>query len=327
MRVLLTGATGNLGRAMVGRLLAEGHDVGILTRRPFLAASLFGTTVTLHEWHPLTEPVPAGALTGVDAILHMTGASLAGGPSRERTALAVTSRTTATRRLVAALAGGPIRLVVTSLALARQEPGEAVTEDTPPPSNPSPAERAVAAWEAEAMAATSAGASVAIVRLGLIAQPGGPLAALARMAGLGIGPAMHHSLISAIAIEDAVAMLSGLLQDRALEGLIHGVAPVAVPGAALTGLLRRISPMPTTLQLPTRLVGGSLGLTAQLVTGRRQVAPMRLVAAGASFAAPDPSASLERALHALAAARGQSWLALPARRRPSEPSAGTAEPT
>jgi NAD dependent epimerase/dehydratase family enzyme len=296
MRVLVTGATGNLGRAVVLRLCDEGNQVSVLTRRPFLAAAALGARVTIHEWHPLSETVPAEAVDEVDAVLHLMGAPLLGSPAREVAAELVASRINTTRKLVEALQARPLRLVVASVAIAPGEAGPPVTEETPAAAKPSLLERDIRSWEAEALAAEASGASVAVVRLGLIATPGEPLAALLALARRGIAPGLKGALIPAIALEDAVAMLTGLLQHRALTGLIHGVAPEPVAGEHLMRALRRYAPTGRALAVPVSLLRRRLGLAAAILSCHRRIVPERLANAGADFAAPDPLAALERAL-------------------------------
>jgi NAD dependent epimerase/dehydratase family enzyme len=303
MRVLVTGATGNLGRAIVARLSEEGHLVSVLTRRPFLAAAQVGAGVTVHEWHPLSEAVPPEALEQVDAVLHLMGAPLCGSPSREVAAELVASRVNSTRRLVEALRDRPLRLVVTSVAIAPGEAGPPVTEDTPAAVAASSLEQGIRSWEEEAAAAAETGTSVAIVRLGLVATPAGPLAALLALARRGIAPSLKGAMIPAIAPEDAAAMLSGLLQHRALDGVIHGVAPKPVKGEVLMQALSRHAPTGRALAVPISLLRRRLGLVAAMLSCHRRIVPHRLESAGAAYSSPDPTAALERALQELAGSR------------------------
>ena len=303
MRVLVTGATGNLGRSAVTRLIEEGHQVSVLTRRPFQAADLFGAGVSVHEWHPLSEAVPAEALDSVDAVLHLMGAPLCGSQSRDAAKDVVASRIYSARGLAEALKRRQVRLVATSIAIAPAEAGPPVTEDLLPANATSSLERDIRSYEAELEAATGDGLSVAIVRLGLVAMRGGPLAALMALARRGLCPNLKGALIPAIAREDAVAMLAGLLQHRTLEGLIHGVAPMPVEGEALMAALRPHAPGGRFIAVPISLLRRRLGLAAALLSCHRQVVPQRLQAAGAAFAAPDPMPAFVDALTEIADAR------------------------
>ena len=70
MRVLVTGGTGFIGRPLVEKLTAAGHEVRLLTRRDLPAPD---------------QPLPPAILSGVDAIVNMAGESIAGGRWTEAT--------------------------------------------------------------------------------------------------------------------------------------------------------------------------------------------------------------------------------------------------
>ncbi len=323
MRVLVTGATGHLGRAVVARLSLEGHAVSVITRRPFLAADVLGPDIEAHEWHPLSEAFPADAVEGADAILNLMGAPLSGGPPKATIADIVATRLNSKRRQVEDMNGPPLRLDVASIAIAPAEGGAPVTEDTPSTAKPSSLERFIRSWEDEAAAAAGSGASVAVARLGLVAMPGGPLSALMALARRGLCPSLKGAVIPAIALDDAVAMLTGLLQHRALEGIIHGVAPEPLEGEVLMHALRRHAPGGRALTVPVSLLRRRLGLAAALLSCHRQIVPQRLAAAGTAYVSPDPTGAVEQALHEIRDSRRGAQRDNRSDREPTPP---TAEP-
>ncbi|MEZ5856064.1 MAG: NAD(P)H-binding protein [Hyphomicrobiaceae bacterium] len=307
MAVIVTGATGRIGHAMVQRLLAEGAAVRVLSRRPLLAQDLFGGSVEIHEWHPFSENVPAAALDGVRGVLHLMGAPFADGPIRGRDALATSSRLVATRRMIDALAGCGVRLLVVSPAIVpREVPAGAVAahafdgmDDLGQGGAPLP-------WEEVALAAHSDSLSVAVVRLGLLTQPSEALVALVALARMGLVPKLDGAQIGAITPGDATAMLSGLLARSDLTGLFHGVAPIPIPGQVIREALEQLRPafIPGGITLPsmvtTRLLARYLGLLATILTASQVPEPRRLLAAGAVFETPDPTDALLAALQTVA---------------------------
>ena len=83
MTILITGATGLVGRALTLALLEQGTDVRVVTRRPHRvleAFSAYSSRVLAFEWHPRTEPFPPEALAGVERVIHLMGAPLQGIP-------------------------------------------------------------------------------------------------------------------------------------------------------------------------------------------------------------------------------------------------------
>ncbi|MDX2156650.1 MAG: NAD-dependent epimerase/dehydratase family protein [Hyphomicrobiaceae bacterium] len=299
MAVLVTGATGRLGEAVVARLLDTGHEVRALTRRPFRAHSRFGGRVSVHEWHPLSEAVPDEAMAGVTGIVHLMGAPLAGGPVRDRAELVRSSRCASTQRLIEAMGGRNIRLIVTSVALPPR-PAAALADsaagDIARPDLP---------WEADAAAGAAAGASVAIVRLGLIAAPGGPISALVSLAASGLKLDLARARIPAIDANDAAAMLAGLLAKPDMTGLFLGVAPEPARGDAVVDALQKAARFrsPVAISAPRWLVVRRLGLLASLIQTETALSPGRLLAAGAHFTTPDPTPALVRAIETTIAAR------------------------
>lgn len=271
MHVLLTGATGEVGRAVVARLLSEGHRVSILTRRPFLAEHLYGTTVELSEWHPFSEAWPHEAVNGADAVLHMLGVPFAGGPSRGRAALIAASRNATVDSLIAGIRHRVPRLVAVSIV------------------QPLAAQPMTLDWEEKILAAQSKDFSVAVVRLGLVAAPSAPLSTLARLARQGFAPSLRGAMIPAITLSDAAAMLSGVLAAPSIEGIVNGVAPEALSGARLTALLKRLNRPGLLLPLPSPIAAMRLGDVLPLLQNRIPIAPERLLAAGARFSEPDPT--------------------------------------
>src|SRR5205807_392372 len=81
MRITVTGATGLIGRALVGELLRRGDEVTVLTRDTARARRAFAGdgpgTVEAVDWDLLAEPAPVGALAGRDAVVHLAGENVA----------------------------------------------------------------------------------------------------------------------------------------------------------------------------------------------------------------------------------------------------------
>ncbi len=305
MAIIVTGATGTLGQFTVRRLLAEGLTVRVLTRRPLLAERLFGADVALYEWHPFSEDVPGEALAGARGVVHLMGAPFSDLPVGGRDDLAASSRVESTRRLVAALHGRDMRLVVVSPAI-----GDDVGRDgaegavrAEPVEGLAPGGRLLP-WEEIALNAgrDNDGPSVGVVRLGLLAHPSEPLATVVRLAKIGIAPRLASTGIAAITPSDAAAMLSGLLARQDLTGVFWGVAPSPVSGQALAAALGRLRPasLPQAIGLPAPFVRWTitrrLGQLAPMLTAVRAIQPIRLLEAGASFETPDPTAALLAAI-------------------------------
>ena len=307
MRVLVTGSTGILGRQVVDRLLAEGYDVAVVTRRLFAAESAFAQrAVHITEWHPMSDPMPDGALDGVEAIVNLAGEPITGAFGPDRLARLKDSRITVAERLAAATRGRQIRVVGVSVVLPPESSGsdDILTDLSPRPELSSGLARDLLATEAACNAITASGAGVAIVRLGIVLAPGPLLATLVRLAERGRVPRLDGALIPAIAIEDAAALIAGLVSQPQITGPLIGVAPEPLPGAALSRALANLSRVPVALPLRRRGLERHIGPLAGLLYNRVRVVPQRLLDAGAGFQHADLEATLARTLSTVCGADG-----------------------
>ena len=137
MRVIVTGATGLIGRRLVRALRSRGDDVTALARDPGSARAALG--VEAIAWDPTGGPAPIGALDGRDAVVHLAGENVAQRwTARARRAIRE-SRVVGTRNLVAGLEAadaGP-RVLVSSSAVGYYGPrgDELLEEDAGPGSD------------------------------------------------------------------------------------------------------------------------------------------------------------------------------------------------
>jgi uncharacterized protein len=284
VRIAITGATGLIGSAL-GRSLADGgDDVVRLVRRPPASAGEV-------RWDPATAGAGLGPelLTGLDALVHLSGAPIAGGrwtAARKRELRS--SRIASTAALVRALVGAPqpppVLLIASAIGWYGDTGGRDVDESAP-------AGRGFLAdlvrdWEAAAQPATDAGLRVVNLRSGVVlSRRGGMLRPLLLPFRLGlgarIGPGTQY--LSWISIEDHVRACRFLLTDSQLDGPVNLTAPAPATNAEFTAALARQLHRPALLRVPAGLVRGALGeLSGELLTSYR-VRPARLEGAGFAF--------------------------------------------
>ena len=188
MRFVLAGASGFLGRPLVRSLLADGHDVVVLTRRPNTAASGHREV----GWQPDGTAGPwAEVLDGADGVVNLAGESIAGGRWTPARKAAITeSRLLSTRSLVAAIDLAKVRppVLVSGSAVGFYGPhGEEVVTEADGAADDFLG-RLSLEWERAAQAAESGGTRVVLVRTGLVLErDGGALKAMLLPFQLGVG--------------------------------------------------------------------------------------------------------------------------------------------
>ncbi|HEX2569237.1 MAG TPA: NAD-dependent epimerase/dehydratase family protein, partial [Polyangia bacterium] len=108
MKIIVSGATGLIGRHLLPALRAHGATLAVLTRDTTRAHQQLG--LGGHPWDPLAEPAPRSALDGADVVIHLAGEPVAGGRWNEgRKRLIRDSRVLGTRHLVEGIAAADPR--------------------------------------------------------------------------------------------------------------------------------------------------------------------------------------------------------------------------
>ena len=294
-RVLVTGGTGFIGRALVERLLDAGHAVTVLTRDPARAAGLLGGRVACVRSADALAPDAA-----FDAIVNLAGAPVVGPRWTERRkALLLASRVGVTRALAGWLKRAPGRPAVWVQASAigfygARDPGEALTED-------SPAGRGFMAelcvrLEAAAGEIADLGVRVVALRLGLVfGRGGGALPALLLPYRFGLGARLGdgRQVVSWIHRDDVIALVARSLGDASMRGAYNAVAPEAVAQADFAAAAGRALHRPVWLRVPAAPVRLLAGEMAQLFVDGQRVVPRRLLDTGYAFRFPTLRAALE----------------------------------
>ena len=290
MRVLVSGARGLIGSALLPMLRAEGHEITVLTRR----ASRPGEV----GWDPATGRLEAGALEGFDAIVHLAGEPIGvrWTPARKQSIRA--SRVAGTRLLAERLAGlaRPPRVLVSVSAIGWYgDRGEELLDETSPPGTGF-LPWVCREWEAAALPAAARGIRVVHPRLGLVLTPlGGSLARMLPVYRLGLGGRLGNGRAwwSWVALDDVVAVFRRALADERLAGPLNVVTPGAVTGGAFARTLGRVLGRPALLPVPAvvlRVLFGEMADGALLSSAR--VVPARLRAVGHEFRFPELEGAL-----------------------------------
>lgn len=315
MRVLVTGATGFVGRPLCLRLRRDGHEVVALSRSPASAQARLDPDVTVVPLRPEDGGGFDKALEGVDAVVHLAGESIAGGrwtPSRKARIRA--SRVDLTRVLVDTIrkrSERPSVLVSGSAVGVYGDRGDELLTEESGPGEGFLSEVATA-WEREAREAEALGLRVACVRTGVVlGRDGGalPVMSLPFRFGLGGPVAGGGHWMPWIHLDDIVEIFARAVTDDQLHGPVLGTAPASVTNAAFTSALGRALGVPAILPAPAFALRLVLGEAAALALDSVRCSPARLLALGHTWRHPDLDTALRdlvdtSPVHAISTHRG-----------------------
>lgn len=294
-RVAVTGASGLIGSALVARLAREGVAVRRLVRR--------APRDDEAAWDPDADRIDAGALDGVDAVVHLAGENIAQRWNAEVKRRLRDSRvrgTTLLARAVAARASSVRTLLSASAVGIYGDRGDEPLDETSAPGGDFLSHLAVE-WERSADAARDAGVRVAHPRTGIVlAAHGGALERMLPPFRLGVGGPLGdgRQWTSWIALADMVEALVHALRDVTLAGPFNCTAPAPVRNAELAATLGRVLHRPALLPTPTfalNLLFGREMVEATLLASQRAL-PRRLEQAGFRFAHPTLEGALRHEL-------------------------------
>jgi len=295
VRVLIAGASGFIGSALVERLTAGGHEVVRLVRRRAQAPDEA-------TWSPAAGIIDFTVMDRVDAVVNLSGASLARLPwTKNYRGVLVDSRITATRTLADAMrkARHPPAVFLSASAVGYygDRPGELLTEFSSAGSGF--LAELVGRWETAAMLAPDE-TRTAVFRTGIVVGYGGAMQRIGTLTRFGLSGRLgtggqHWPWIS---LDDEVAALLHLL-DSKLSGPVNLVGPTPATADRVMNAMAERMHRPYTFTVPERMLELALGRAAdELLLSSQKVRPQRLIDDGFRFSHVTVESALDAMLSA-----------------------------
>lgn len=297
LSILVTGATGFIGSALVRQLIGAGHVVTVLTRDPLRAAFHFEGKVRAirccEELHPDSV---------IDVVMHLAGAPVIGSPwTFKRQQVLRDSRLRTARSLLNWINRASHRPAVWIQASAigfygPRRPEEVLTEDSTPGTGFMA--ELCKAIELQSLEAASMGLRVVNLRFGLVLGRGGALTALALPFRLGLGGRMGsgHQVWSWIHLKDLLRAIELAIHDEMLQGPVDVTAPSPLPEFEFAQLLGKTLHRPVWFHVPERLLKLLLGEMADVFIAGQRVLPRKLIDRGFRFEFPEAGPALQELL-------------------------------
>ena len=287
MIILVTGASGFIGRPLCTHLQKMGHTLRILSRSPDAMEASFPAAKVM-EWEPLTETPPVSFIEGVSAVIHLAGESVAGSWKAPGKKQAIReSRVLGTRHLVQAFEEATLKpeLFISASAIGYYgDRGEDQLEESEGPGNDFLAS-VCSEWEAEAGKAVEAGIKTTCLRIGVVlGRDGGALKEMIPHFRKGMGGSMGsgRQWWSWIHLDDLIGLIQHLLENPA-DGPVNATAPEPVRQKEFARALGRELHKPTILPIPAFALRMLLGeFASELLTSRR-VVPAKALETGFTF--------------------------------------------
>ncbi|MEK6986427.1 MAG: TIGR01777 family oxidoreductase [Candidatus Thermoplasmatota archaeon] len=287
MRILVTGASGLLGRRLLPALLAAGHSVVALSRTPL--ATAWPPGVTALTWTGALPEVGA-----VDGVVNLAGEPIIGRRwNEEQKRRLIASRVDGTRALVAGLgpqASPPILVNASAVGHYGILTTAPCPEETPAANDF--LAQLCASWEAAARAYT--GRSVQLRFGHLLDASGGYLGKLLPILRAGVGGPIGNGRqpMPWVHIDDAVGAILWALTTSTASGPYNVVAPERVNQGQFTRALGRHLHRPTFLPVPAFALRLRFGEVAPVLAGGQDAPPYRLLGEGYRFRHPELVAAL-----------------------------------
>lgn len=285
MHILITGATGLIGRHLTKSLLSQSHIITILSRDIQRARSLFGDSAnylnTLDNLSTLNE---------FDAVINLAGEPIADKrwtkEQKERLCQSRWQLTAQLSKLIIQSENPPSVFISGSAVGYYGDQGQSVVTEEDESPHPEFTHTLCQRWEDEALRAQSSRTRVCLLRTGIVlSTEGGALSKMLPIFKVGLGGPLGNGqqYMPWIHINDMVNGIIFLLTTPGLNGPFNMVSPYPVHNELFTDLLSSAIDRPHFFRTPAFVIKMLMGESAVLVLGGQRALPKRLEAAGYHF--------------------------------------------
>ncbi len=297
MKVLITGASGLIGRALQRSFRTKGYELLLASRNEPKGAEDI-------KWSVEEGFADPSRLEGIDGVVHLAGENVSGGIrwTEEKKKAIRDSRVLGTRNVVNAISQlkDKPRFLISSSAIGFY--GERGDEELSESSSAGDGFLAEVSreWESESRRAEDAGIRTVLLRTGIVlSKDGGALGTMLLPFKMGVGGVVGSGKqwMSWISLDDQVDVINYVIENENIRGAVNAVSPNPVTNEQFTKTLGEVLYRPTFLPLPEFAVGMIFGeMGDELLLASTKVLPRRLLDGGFQFKYPDLKGAIEHAV-------------------------------
>ena len=292
MKILVTGATGMVGRTLLPLLKNNGHEVFALTRNPKTAGVRLPIACQIIRWDPLSHISPGGFPENIDAVIHLCGEGIADGRwTHKRKQEIYDSRVLSTRNLLSLFIKSqlPPRVWISASAIGYYKNASQSALDEASPPDDGFLAKVCKDWETETFKADVLGIRTLALRLGIIlGHDGGITAKILPLFRMGLGGPLGqgNQWMSWIHVRDVAGLILAALENPAYRGPINTVSPNPVTNGEFTGALAKILKRPAVFIAPAFALKWVLGEMSHLLLASQNVSAQKALGLGYKFVYP-----------------------------------------
>lgn len=304
MKILITGATGFVGKELGRTLFHGGHEIIVLSRSPEDALNRLPFPCQAFAWDPVKDQIPSEAFEGVEVVIHLAGESIASGRwTKTRKKHIEESRVLATQNLVKkirTLKNFTLKKFVSASAIGYygDRADEWLTENSRPGTGF--LSEVCTSWENAATQDMPSDIDSAQIRIGIVlGREGGMLGKILPLfsAGLGGPLATGSQWMSWIHLQDLIRIFKFVAETPKVIGPLNAVAPEAVTNKQFTKSLGQALKRPALLPAPAFALKTALGEMSTLLLGSQRVRPEALEKLKFEFRYPGLEEALKQIVH------------------------------
>ena len=293
--ILITGATGLVGKHLVPNLLKQGHRVSVLSRKDNNIAG-----VKVYLWDVRKQTIDLAAFDGIDTVIHLAGEGIADEKwTAKRKAQIINSRVKSAQLLYKTIreTNAPVTTFISASAVGYygDRRDEFLWEDSDP--GKGFLSDCCVLWEAAADEGIAMGIRVVKVRVGIVlSDEGGALPAMVKPIKLFVGAPLGSGKqwMPWIHIDDIVGIFMKAVEDEAMVGPYNGAAPYPSSNKLVVKRIAWHVGRPVwPINVPKFVLQGILGERSILVLMSTNTAADKIVKAGYVFKFTDVDKALK----------------------------------